>query len=110
MYRHRHPRPARAVPCLPRAHEVREDGIWGRLAVDPTPAGDQLLAPSPGASGWACPWSTGLLFDPHPDEVIGGVVDVVAHVDEPAFTSARVHTMSAALAATPPPPQERHPP
>jgi hypothetical protein len=99
-----HDRPARPVSALV-AHEVRDAGIWGRLKVDPTPAGDQLLAAvADGKRLGLSVEANGLLLDPTTDEVVGGVVDLVAHVDTPAFPSARVHAMTAALAVAVPTP------
>lgn len=99
-----HDRPTREVSALV-AHEVRADGIWGRLRVDTTPAGDVLLAQvADGKRLGLSVEADGLLLDPTVDEVIGGVVNIIAHVDEPAFPSARVHTMTAALTAVVPTP------
>lgn len=96
-----HDRPTRDVSTLV-AHEVRREGIWGRLKVDPTTAGDRLLAAvADGKRLGLSVEATGLLLDPTVDEVVGGVVDRIAHVDEPAFPSARVHAMAAALAVAP---------
>lgn len=99
-----HDRPTREVSRLV-AHEVRPEGIWGRLKVDPTPAGDTLLAQvADGKRLGLSVEAAGLLLDPAAGEIIGGVVDLVAHVDAPAFASARVHTMTAALTAVVPTP------
>jgi hypothetical protein len=97
-----HDRPAREVSTLVE-HEVRADGIWGRLRVDETPDGDALLGRvAAGERLGLSVEANGLLLDPTVDEVIGGTVDLVAHVDTPAFASARVHTMTAALSAVEP--------
>jgi hypothetical protein len=98
-----HDRPKREVSRLDR-YEIRAEGIWGRLAVDPTPAGDQLLAQvAEGKRLGLSVEANGLLLDPGTDQIVGGVVDAVAHVDDPAFPSARVHSMAAALAPVPSP-------
>jgi hypothetical protein len=98
-----HDRPRREVSRLDR-YEVRAEGIWGRLAVDATPAGDQLMAQiAEGKRLGLSVEATGLLLDPGTDQIVGGVVDAVAHVDDPAFPSARVHSMAAALAPVPSP-------
>jgi hypothetical protein len=97
-----HDRPAREVSTLVE-HEVRAEGIWGRLRVDETPDGDALLGRvAAGERLGLSVEANGLLLDPTVDEVIGGTVDLVAHVDTPAFASARVHTMTAALSAVEP--------
>jgi hypothetical protein len=97
-----HDRPAREVSTLVE-HEVRAEGIWGRLRVDETPDGDALLGRvAAGERLGLSVEANGLLLDPTADEVIGGTVDLVAHVDTPAFASARVHTMTAALSAVEP--------
>jgi hypothetical protein len=98
-----HDRPKREVSRLDR-YEVRAEGIWGRLAVDATPAGDSLLAQvADGRRLGLSVEASGLLLDPATDEIVGGVIDAVAHVDDPAFPSARVHSMAAALAPVPSP-------
>jgi hypothetical protein len=98
-----HDRPKREVSRLDR-YELRAEGIWGRLAVDATPAGDQLLAQvADGRRLGLSVEASGLLLDPATDEIVGGVIDAVAHVDDPAFPSARVHSMAAALAPVPSP-------
>lgn len=95
-----HDRPETPVSTLV-ASEHRPEGIWGRLRVDDTPAGDRLLAAyADGRRTGLSVEAGGLLLDPDTDEIVGGVIDVVAHVDAPAFTSARVHTMTAALTPT----------
>lgn len=96
-----HDRPTRQVSALV-ASEERPEGIWGRLAVDATPAGDQLLAQvAEGKRLGLSVEASDLQVTPAVDEVIGGLVDIVAHVDDPAFPSARVHSMTAALCTTP---------
>jgi hypothetical protein len=98
-----HDRPRRDVSTLV-AHEVRAEGIWGRLAVDATPDGDRLLADvAEGRRLGLSVESEDLLLDAATGEVVGGTVPIVAHVDTPAFASARVHTLTAALAVAPPP-------
>jgi hypothetical protein len=98
-----HDRPMREVSRLV-AHEVRAEGIWGRFSVDPTPAGDVLLAQvADGKRLGLSIEADGLLLDATTNEVVGGVVRHVAHVDDPAFPSARVHAMTAALAVIPTP-------
>jgi hypothetical protein len=92
-----HDRPRRDVSTLV-ASEDRPEGIWGRLKVDQGPAGDALLAAvADGKRLGLSVEANELQLDPTIDEVIGGVVDLVAHVDDPAFPSARVHAMTASL-------------
>ena len=79
------------------AHEVRPDGIWGRLKVAATPAGDVLLAEiREGIRDGLSVEMADLTFDTD-GNIADGLLEFVAHVPKGAFDSARVHQLAAAV-------------
>lgn len=81
------------------AHEDRPEGLWGRLRIPDTPTGDLLLAEIRGGvrDGLSVELSD-LAFDPaDPNLVISARLDAVAHVPLPAYDTARVTALAAAL-------------
>jgi HK97 family phage prohead protease len=81
------------------AHEDRAEGLWGRLRIAETPAGDLLLSElRAGVRDGLSVELSDLLFDPaDPDTVTSARLDAVAHVPLPAYDSARVHALAATL-------------
>jgi hypothetical protein len=79
------------------AHEDRDEGLWGRLRIAETPAGDLLLSELRGGvrDGLSVELSE-LEFD-YAGDVTAGRLDAVAHVPLPAYDSARVHALAATL-------------
>lgn len=80
-------------------HQDRPEGLWGRLRIAETPAGDLLLAEiRDGVRDGLSVELSALTFDPaDPDVVTSARLDFVAHVPVGAFDSARVHALAAAL-------------
>jgi hypothetical protein len=77
------------------AHEDRDAGLWGRLRIAETPAGDLLLSElRAGVRDGLSVELSELEFDTAGD-VTSGRLDAVAHVPLPAYDSARVHTLAA---------------
>jgi HK97 family phage prohead protease len=81
------------------AHEDRDGGLWGRLRIAETPAGDLLLSElRAGVRDGLSVELSELQFDPaDPDTVTAARLDAVAHVPLPAYDSARVHALAATL-------------
>jgi HK97 family phage prohead protease len=81
------------------ASEDRPEGLWGRLRIAQTPAGDALLAEiRDGVRDGLSVELSDLAFDPaDPDLVISARLDAVAHVPLPAYDSARVSALAASL-------------
>jgi hypothetical protein len=84
------------------ASEDRPEGLWGRLRIAETPAGDQLLAEiRDGIRDCLSVEASELTFDAPSGDITAGVVDFVAHVPVPAYASAQVHSLTAAVTPTP---------
>lgn len=82
----------------------RPEGLWGRLRVARTSAGDQLLAEAADGirSGLSIEASE-LQFDAATGDVIDGFIDYVAHVPVPAYDTARADRITAAASPNPTP-------
>jgi hypothetical protein len=79
------------------AHEDRPEGLWGKLKIADTPAGDQLIAEiRAGVRDALSVEASDLEFDTS-GGITAGVVDFVAHVPVGAYPSAGVHTLAAAV-------------
>jgi len=77
--------------------EVRPDGIYGRIRIAETPAGDVLIAEiREGIRDGLSVEMSGLTFDSD-GNITDGLVEWFAHVPRGAFDSARVHQLAAAL-------------
>jgi hypothetical protein len=86
------------------ASEDRPEGLWGRVKIAATPAGDQLIAEiRDGIRDALSIEASELTFDPDTGDITGGRVDFVAHVPVPAYASAQVHSLTAAVAPDPSP-------
>jgi hypothetical protein len=86
------------------AHEDRPEGLWGRVKIAATPGGDQLIAEiRDGIRDALSIEASDLVFDPASGDITGGRVDFVAHVPVPAYASAQVHSLTAAVAPDPSP-------
>jgi hypothetical protein len=85
-------------------HEDRPEGLWGRVKIAATPAGDQLIAEiRDGIRDALSIEASDLIFDPGTGDITGGRVDFVAHVPVPAYASAQVHSLTAAVSPDPSP-------
>jgi HK97 family phage prohead protease len=80
-------------------HSERPEGLFGRLRVAATPLGDELLAEiRDGVREGVSVELSEVAYDPaDPDLVISARLDAVAHVPLPAYDSARVSALAAAL-------------
>jgi hypothetical protein len=84
------------------AHEDRPEGLWGRLRIADTPAGDLLLREiRSGVRDGLSVELTELTLDPEdPATVTDARIDFVAHVPVGAYDSARVHALAASVTTT----------
>lgn len=85
------------------AHESRPEGLWGRLYVNRTPLGDQLLAEIDGGARDGLSIELADLVLDEAGGIAGGRLDFVAHVPVGAYSSARVHHRTLAATVTTPP-------
>jgi hypothetical protein len=97
VYGHNVPGQPGSAPAVSRlvAWQDRPEGLWGRLYVNATALGDQLLAEiDGGARDGLSVEVTDLEFDAT-GHVVGGRFDFIAHVPVGAYDSARVSSLAA---------------